>query len=420
VNIVIVGAGIGGLTLALMLERVGLAKDLRVYEAARELKPLGVGINMQPHAVQELDYLGLVPALRATSVEAKEFAFFTARGQHVYSEPCGLYAGYGVPHFSVHRGDLQQVLFDAVCERLGENAVVCGHRCAGVEQDADGSDVRFVDPAGLTLPTVRGDIVIAADGIHSAVRKQLYPNEGRPLFHGINMWRGVTRHPPFLTGASVTRIGGLNTTGKIVVYPVRNDVDGAGNQLINWNTEVVTDVASEVDWNGAGRLEDFMPIFEHWRYDWLDVAQLIRDTEFILSFPMVDRDPVDRYAFGRVALMGDAAHPMYPRGGNGGAQAIIDARAISDALLALPPVAALAEYDRIRVPFVSEIVRQNRTAPPDIIIDTVERLTGGARFENIADVIDPAELARMSLAYKQLVRSDLESVGTADAVKGSS
>ena len=156
---------------------------------------------------------------------------------------------------------------------------------------------------------------------------------------------------------------------------------------------MITDVQSEVDWNAPGRLEDFLPIFERWRYDWLDVPQLIRDTEFILSFPMVDRDPVDRYAFGRVALMGDAAHPMYPRGGNGGAQAIVDARVLGDALRELPPVAALERYDRLRVPLVSEIVRQNRTAPPDIIIDTVERLTGGAAFQNIADVIDPAELA---------------------------
>jgi 5-methylphenazine-1-carboxylate 1-monooxygenase len=413
VNIVIIGSGIGGLTLALMLDKVGLGKNVRLYEAARELKPVGVGINLQPHAIRELDYLELVPALRATSVEAKEFAFFTALGQWVYSEPCGLYAGYSVPHFSIHRGDLQQVLLEAVEERLGKETIVYAHRCVGVDQDETGVDVRFVGANGAALPAVRGDIAIACDGIHSAVRKQFYPSEGRPLFHGINMWRGVTRHQPFLTGASVTRIGGLNTTNKIVVYPLRNNIDDTGNQLINWNTEVVTDVESEIDWSAPGRLEDFMPIFENWRYDWLDVAQLIRDTDFILSFPMVDRDPVDRYTFDRVALMGDAAHPMYPRGGNGGAQAIVDARVIADNLRALPPLEALAEFDRVRVPFVSEIVRQNRTAPPDIIIDTVERLTGGKRFDNIDDVIDPAELARMSLNYKQLVRSDLESVGSA-------
>lgn len=414
-NIVIVGSGIGGLTLALMLDKAGLGKNVRLYEAARELKPVGVGINLQPHAVRELDYLGLVPALRATSVEAKEFAFFTALGQHVYSEPCGLYAGYSVPHFSIHRGDLQQVLLEAVHERLGNEAIVYGHRCVGIDQDETSVDVRFVDSDGNTLPSVHGDIAIACDGIHSAVRKQFYPREGRPLFHGINMWRGTTRHQPFLTGASVTRIGGLQTTNKIVVYPLRNNIDDAGNQLINWNTEVVTDVESEVDWSAPGRLEDFMPIFEHWRYDWLDVAQLMRDTDFILSFPMVDRDPVDRYTFGRVALMGDAAHPMYPRGGNGGAQAIVDARVISDLLRDMPPTAALTEYDRVRVPFVSEIVRQNRTAPPDIIIDTVERLTGGKRFENIDDVIDRSELEKMSTAYKRLVRSDLESVGTSNS-----
>lgn len=410
-NVAIVGGGIGGLALALMLERRGFGAGVRVYEAVRELAPLGVGINLQPHAVRELDELGLVPALRAVAVEAKEFAFFTARGQYVYSEPCGLFAGYAVPHFSIHRGDLHGVLLEAVRARLGPETVVCGHRCTGVDQEHDGVVVRFAGHDARSLPSAHADVAIAADGLHSAVRKQFYPSEGAPLFHGINMWRGVTAGAPFLSGASVTRIGGLYTTNKIVVYPVRNDIDGQQNQLINWTAEVVTDVAAPTDWNGAGRLEDFLPIYAGWRYDWLDVPGLIRSTGQILSFPMVDRDPVDRYAFGRVALLGDAAHPMYPRGGNGGAQAIVDARVLADALTELPAPAALERYDRLRVPFVSEIVRQNRTAPPDVIIDTVERLTGGKPFANIADVIDPSELAKMSTAYKELVRSDVASVG---------
>jgi 2-polyprenyl-6-methoxyphenol hydroxylase-like FAD-dependent oxidoreductase len=408
---VIVGAGIGGLTLALMLHRVGMGDGVRIYESTAELKPLGVGINMQPHAVRELDLLGLVPALRATSVEAKEFAFFTSRGQLVYREPCGLYAGYSVPHFSIHRGDLQQVLLAAVIERLGRGAVVLGHRCLGIEQDEEGISVRFVDPSGVELPLVRGDIAIACDGIHSAIRRQFYPNEGSPRFHGINMWRGVAKAKPFLTGASVTRIGGLYTTNKIVVYPIRNDIDGNGTQLINWNTEVVTDVEGIVDWNKPGKFEDFAHYFEGWTYDWLDVVGLMRDAECTLSFPMVDRDPVNRYTFGRVALLGDAAHPMYPRGGNGGAQAIIDARVLAELLSTMPAVAALEEFDRQRAPLCSKIVLQNRTAPPDAIIDTVERLTAGQRFERIEDVIDPRELAKISENYKQLVGSDLNSVG---------
>ena len=399
-DIAIIGGGIGGLTLALMLHASGLPCRIRVYEAVPEIKALGVGINLQAHATRELSALGLEPALRAASVEPKEQLFFSHHGQLIFRELVGLAAGYASPHFSIHRGELHLVLLAAVRERLGPDAVMTGYRCVRVDQSETGVALQFVDPAGVAREPVRADMAVACDGINSTIRQQFYPLEGSPVYHGINMWRGVTRAKPFLGGASATRIGGLQTTNKMVVYPIRNDIDGAGNQLINWVAEAVTNIRESVDWSKAGKLSDFYHFYQDWTFDWLDVAGLIRDADFVLSYPMVDRDPIDRWSFGRVTLLGDAAHPMYARGGNGAAQAIIDAHAIVDALLAdRHPVPAFAAYEAARLPATSKIVLMNREAPPDLIIDTVERLTGGKRFDNIDDVIDQSELKAISDAY---------------------
>ena len=399
-DVAIVGGGIGGLTLALMLHASGRPYRVRVYEAVPEIKALGVGINIQAHAMRELAALGLEDALRRVSVEPKEQLFFSHHGQLIYQEPAGVAAGSPYPHFSIHRGELHIVLLDAVRARLGPDAVVTGHRCVLAEQTDDGVVLHFTDPAGVALEPVRADLAIACDGINSTLRAQFYPHEGAPVYHGINMWRGVTRAKPFLGGRSATRIGGLQTTNKMVVYPIRDDIDGAGNQLINWVAEAVTNLRESVDWSRSGRLEDFYHFYAGWTFDWLDVAALIRDAEFILSYPMVDRDPIERWSFGRITLLGDAAHPMYPRGGNGAAQAIVDARTIVDMLAShADPVAALAADEAARLPATSKIVLMNREAPPDLIIDTVERLTGGQRFENIDDVIDRAELKAIADAY---------------------
>lgn len=411
-DILIIGGGIGGQTLALALHRTGQKFRIRIHESAPTLIPLGVGINLQPHAIRELAGLGLLDALYRVGIEAKEFAFFTHNGQLVYREPCGLFAGYKFPHFSIHRGELLMVLYEAAKERIGAENIVTGQRCVAVEQDGTGAVARFVDGQGAPLPPQRADIIIACDGIHSAVRKQFYPQEGAPVFHGINLWRGLTRAKPFLTGASVTRIGGLYTTGKIVIYPIRNNIDDAGNQLINWNTEIVTDAHSAVDWHAQGKTEDFFPVFQDWSFDWLDCADIIKRAELLLTYPMVDRDPVERWSFGRVTLLGDAAHPMYPRGGNGGAQAIIDATTLADLLAAHEdPVAAFKEYEERRLPVTRRIVLENRAAPPDVIIDTVERLTGGRRFDDLSRFISQDELRRMTHSYYRIAGSDLDSVG---------
>jgi 2-polyprenyl-6-methoxyphenol hydroxylase-like FAD-dependent oxidoreductase len=247
-DIVIIGGGIGGLTMALSLHQRGI--PCRVFEAASEFRPLGVGINMMPHAIRVLSTLGLEENLNRYGVEAKEFAYFNRHGQEIFTEPCGRFAGYEYPHFSIHRGDLHQVLYEAVVERLGVGAVSLGHRCAGVEQDADGVTVRFED-----APEQHGRIALAFDGFHSALRHQFYPDEAPPQFGGINMWRGVTRRKPFLTGASVTRVGTVQV-GKMVIYAIRQFDDGT--QLINWNTEQPRDDHKLNDWATPGRIEDFI------------------------------------------------------------------------------------------------------------------------------------------------------------------
>ena len=388
--------------MALSLHSDGI--PCRVFEAASAFRPLGVGINMMPHAIRVLSSLGLEENLKRFGVEAKEFAYFNRHGQKIFTEPCGRFAGYEYSHFSIHRGDLHQVLHQAVLERLGPDAVMLGHRCVGVDQNAGGVTVRFEGAAAQD-----GRIALAFDGFHSVVREQFYPDEGPPRFGGINMWRGVTRRKPFLTGASVTRVGTVQV-GKMVIYPIRQFEDGT--QLINWNTEQPRDDHKPNDWATPGRIEDFIEPFANWNFDWLDMPGLIVDAEFILEYPMVDRDPVGRWVFDRVALMGDAAHPMYPRGGNGGAQAILDAECLTRLLGENEdPVAALRAFEAERLDIINRIVLTNREQPPDYIIETVENLTGGAPFDRIEDVIDRAELAAISDRYKDIARYSKEATG---------
>jgi 2-polyprenyl-6-methoxyphenol hydroxylase-like FAD-dependent oxidoreductase len=311
-DIIIIGGGIGGLTLALALKASGAARTIRLFEAAAEMRALGVGINIGAHAMKELSALGLEDELVATSCQPQDYAFFTRHGQLVYREPFGKAAGHQWPHLCLARPDLQRVLLGAVRERIGAENFITGHRCTGVAQSGGRVTARFVDPKGAALPEVTGDILIACDGIHSAVRAQLYPDEGPFCFRGYNLWRGTTRRKPFLTGASIARIGARHST--MIIYPLRNDLDADGNQLINWVCEIERDVAAPVDWNKPGRLEDFLPTFQDWTFDWMDVPALVRNADQVLSYPMVDRDPLPRWSFERVTLLGDAAHPMYPQG----------------------------------------------------------------------------------------------------------
>ena len=399
-EIAVVGGGIAGLAFALALQQRGIA--CRVYEAAKQVRELGVGITLLPHGMRELTALGLQERLREVAIENQESAFFNRHGQLIYKEPRGRYAGYEYPELGIHRGKLHRVLLDAAIERLGAERIVNDRQCVGVEQDANGVSVRFRETSsGREAAPVRGAIAIACDGVNSTVRRQFYPGE-RVAFTGINTWRGTTRRKPILTGRSYIRIGTVDT-GKMVIYPIVDDVDGAGNQLINWTAEMRMPGEPMNDWNKPGRIADFMPIYADWRFDWLDVPALITGADAILEYPMVDKDPVERWTFGRVTFMGDAAHPMYPRGSQGAAQALIDARTLAEELKRDPdPVAALRAYEKARLETTAKIVRTNREHPPDYIIMKVEQLTGGKPFANIDDVISQDELRALSENYKRI------------------
>jgi len=408
-EVIIVGAGIGGLTLALTLHQAGIAS--RVFEAAPELKPVGVGINILPHATRELARLGLEPALAKVGVATRESAFFNRFGQLIYREPAGRDAGYEWPQFSIHRGDLQQLLVDAVVLRMGAGAIHTDWRCTGVDQTERSASAHFIRPTtGETLPPQTADVVIACDGLHSTVRKQFHPGEGEPLYSGVNMWRGVSVWPTFLSGASMVRAGWL-ATGKMVIYPIRNGVDPADRQLVNWVAEIETPRHHQRDWNRRGRLEDFIYAFEDWRFDWLDVPALIRAADSILEFPMIDQDPLPWWTLGRATLLGDAAHPMVPRGSNGAGQAILDARALTDALAdALSShrdaARALQDYEARRREATAAVVRTNRANPPDAILREVFERTGDKPFARIEDVIGDDELKAISERYKRVAGYD--------------
>jgi 2-polyprenyl-6-methoxyphenol hydroxylase-like FAD-dependent oxidoreductase len=403
-DVLIVGGGIGGLALALSLHQAGISS--RVFEAAPEALPLGVGINLLPHAMRELSELGLQDALAATCIETRELAFYSRHGQFIYKEPRGRFAGYDWPQLSIHRADLHQVLLDAVRRRLGDDALCLDHRCTRVDQDGAGVTLHF-DKA----EPQRGKVAVGSDGIHSALRRQLYPGEGLPKYSGVNMWRGATRWPAYLGGDTMVSTGWM-TVGKTVIYPIRPGTpETGGRPLINWVAEIERPEAVRQDWTGRGRLSDIMPAFAGLKFDWLDISGMIESTEEILEYPMVDRDPLPRWSFGRLTLLGDAAHPMYPRGSNGAGQAILDARFLTGQIKRLGATPeALKAYETVRNPATAKVVLTNRSDPPDAILREVWRRSGGNRFERIEDVISTAELEAISERYKKVAGFDRETL----------
>ena len=397
-KVAILGGGIAGLSLALGLHERGI--DCEVFESVPEVKEMGVGITLLPHATKELAALGLLPQLEAVAIENLESVFYNRYGQFVYKELRGRHDGYATPELGIHRGKLHRIMFENVVKRLGEDRVHTGHRCVKVDQNDDHATITFELHNGETRQ-VKADVAVACDGVNSTVRKQFFPQD-QICFAGINTWRGVTIRPPILTGKSYMRIGSIET-GKMVIYPIVDNVDGKGNQLINWMAEIRQPETKMNDWNKLGDPKDCVDIFKDWRFPWLDVPSLIMSAERVFEYPMVDKDALPQWSFGRVTLMGDAAHPMYPRGSNGSAQGLIDARTLADLLQRnTDVVAALQQYQDLRLPATAKVVQTNRTLPPDFIIMKADELSHHQPFENIDDLISQAELRKISDHYKQV------------------
>jgi 2-polyprenyl-6-methoxyphenol hydroxylase-like FAD-dependent oxidoreductase len=405
-NILVIGAGPAGLTAALHLRRRGFG--VTVFESVPTIRPLGVGLNLLPHAVRELTILGLDLKLSAISIPTAELSYHNKFGQLIWREPRGLEAGYRWPQYSVHRGRLQMLLLEAAQDRLGRENIRTGLHLDAFEQDEAGVTVRFIDRAtGKPAGEFRGDILIGADGIHSVVRRAFYPQEGTPPFSGRLLWRAITEAEPFLTGRSMIMAG--HADQKFVAYPICPDAAARGRSLINWVAELRVGgdrVPIPRDWNRHADKSNFAPAFKDWRFDWLDVPALIEGAAVVYEFPMVDRDPVPRWSHGRVTLLGDAAHPMYPVGSNGASQGILDAAALADALTNEPdPVVALKSYEANRLPATAKVVQTNRQHGPEVVMQLAEERAPNG-FADVTAVFAPNEREEISSRYKAIAGFD--------------
>ncbi len=407
--ILIAGGGIAGCALGLTCHQLGL--PFRVFEQVSAPRPLGVGINIQPPAVRELFAMGFEEKLPEIGIETREFALFTRFGLEVWAEPRGRAAGYAFPQYSVHRGRFHMMLLRALVERAGPEAVVTGWRATGFDQDDVGVRLHLTQAQTGDTGIETGAVLIAADGIHSATRAQLYPGEGPPVWDGRMLWRGTAKARAFRTGATMAIIG--HDTQRVVAYPISSGDPSTGEAEINWIAELTVDRAREdgrTDWNRAVRPDAFLPRFEDWAYDWLDFPSLVGRSAEVLEYPMVDRDPLPRWSFGRVTLMGDAAHPAYPTGSNGGTQAVLDARRLGLAFreAGVTPEALSLFDTRVRAAS-NRIVLANCTQDPAKVLQVVEDRCGG-RFADIADVMPHEALVDHATGYKKLAGLSIQAV----------
>ncbi len=404
-SVLIAGAGIGGLTLGLSLHQLGI--PFRIFEAVSDLWPLGVGINLQPHAVRELHDLGLAEALQSIGLQTEEVAYFSAQGGRIWSEPRGRLAGYNWPQYSIHRGELQMLLRDMLIVRAGDDVLSTGTAVTSWAGSSAGVEIRLTDRArGCDMGTAAGKVLIAADGINSACRAKLCPAEGRAHWAGVMMWRGITEGPQFLSGRTMAMAG--KKSQKFVCYPIR-DLDN-GRCLINWIVDLGFPADydwARQDWNRQGSKADLLPKFAGWKFDWLDIPALIERASGIWEYPMVDRDPLTRWTHGRVTLLGDAAHAMYPIGSNGASQAVLDARIMARELRDKGVgEAALLSYEAERREAVNALVLANRGDGPDKVLDVVaERAPDG--FSDISQVMSRAELEAAASRYKAIAGMDI-------------
>lgn len=417
-HVIIAGGGIGGLATALTLQQIGV--PFTVYEAVRELAPLGVGINIQPNAVRELYDLGIGPDLLDTvGIPAREWALVGLNGNDIYSEPRGLLAGYSWPQYSVHRGQLHMLLYHILVERAGTDAVKLGHKVTGYQKNADGGVTALIQRADGTQLRERGTLLIAGDGIHSAVRATMHPDQPPIHWGGAVMWRGTTLGKPIRSGASFVGLG--THRHRMVFYPISHPDPETGLAMINWIAEVTLDKDDgryNSGWFRPVMVEDFAHHFDGWTYDWLDVPDLLRRSDVAYENPMIDRDPVATWQDGPVALMGDAAHAMYPTGSNGASQAIMDARHLGVAMLEHGVTqAALRAYDEKFCGPVSELVLRNRGAGPFGLLNIVNERCGG-EFDNIDDVVPAAERNDFMARYKAAAGFAIEQLNNAPPTIG--
>ena len=411
-TVLIAGGGIAGLSLALTCHQIGV--PFRVFEAVGQIKPLGVGINIQPNAVRELFDLGLEKHLEAIGVQTREYGMFTKHGLEIWTEPRGRLAGYHWPQYSVHRGKLQMLLYETLLERAGPGCVATNWRSVGFVQENDGASLELVHAETGETRRETGHVLIGADGIHSSIRAQMNPTEGPPIWGGAVLWRGMAKGKPFRSEASMALIG--HASQRIVSYPISAPDPETGLADMNWIAELTYDPDegwNKEDWNRQADVNDFLPQFSDWHYDWFDFPALVRNSSSVYEYPMVDRDPLDQWAHGCVSLMGDAAHATYPVGSNGASQAIVDARQMGRAFLdhGVNRVALLAYEEKMR-PATTRVTLANRGNGPDAVLQMIEDRCGGL-FDDLEDVASHQELADHAERYKAIAGTAIETLNKA-------
>jgi 2-polyprenyl-6-methoxyphenol hydroxylase-like FAD-dependent oxidoreductase len=404
---IVVGGGIAGLTMALSLHQKGL--PVRVYEAVSDVRPLGVGINLQPGAVRELTELGLGPQLALAGISIETLALFNKFGQLIWREPRGTAAGYRWPQYAIHRGRLQAILLEAVRDRIGPDKFRSGLRLQNIEQIRDRVAADFCRTADGSIVRDCADMIVGADGIHSAVRRYIHPASGAPQFGGQILWRSAVEGDVLLDGRTMIIAG--HADQRIIVYPIAMG-SAPGRFCINWICQKAAPASDPAvqDWNKRTSPSAVLADFEAWRFDWLNLPQLVRASDAIFEFPLVDRDPVGCWSRGRITLIGDAAHPMQPIGGQAGSQAIIDARVLTDALISQGDVVgALQHYDAQRRPVMNDITLRNRQLGPEAALQVVEERAPQG-FEEVTDVISIGELEQIASSYSKAASLDVETV----------